>query len=122
LNSGVNLSQIEDIKYGHISDFKSGWILGNFRPSIIKTEDVEVGIHHMPKGYIGDKHYHEHASEWNFIISGKVVLRLKYGSIEFRAGQYWLYEPGQKSNLEFLEDTVLVVVKSPSMAVNDKFY
>lgn len=97
--------------------FINGWVVGDFAPSLINSRDVEVGVHFLTKGTRGDGHYHKVATEYNFITSGKVLIQGKV----LVAGDAFVFEKLDKSELEFLEDTSLVVIKIPSVK-NDKHY
>lgn len=36
-----------------------GWFVGNFDPSVFKTNDVEVGVKEYKKGDTEEKHHHK---------------------------------------------------------------
>lgn len=101
-----------------ISKFKNGWFVGNFEPSVLKSEAVEVAFHEYPAGHKGDGHYHNIATEINLIIEGKVGFP---SSVILSAGAIWIVKPGEISDAIFLEDTKLIVIKAPSVP-GDKHY
>ena len=94
-----------------------GWFIGNFEPSLLKTNAVEVALKKYKKGDYEDSHYHKIATEFTVIVSWKV----KINGIEYREGDIIVIEPNDSTDFEALEDnTVNVVVKIPG-ANNDKY-
>ncbi|HEC1885110.1 TPA: hypothetical protein R1808_001681 [Campylobacter jejuni] len=93
-----------------------GWFVGNFEPSIFKTNDVEVGIKEYKKGDIEEKHYHKIATEITVIVSGKVRMNDKI----YSKGDIVMIYPEEATDFEALEDTINVVVKLPGVS-NDKY-
>jgi len=100
-----------------LGDFYKGWLVGNFKPSIIETKDLDLGILHLKSGECGDGHFHKEHTEYNMIISGLAMINDKI----YHAGDFFIYKPYEKSYVKYLEDTILLVIKSPSTK-NDKFY
>lgn len=99
-----------------LEDMVRGWFVGNFEPSIFKTNAVEVGIKTYQKGDYEERHYHKIAIEITAIIKGKVKMNDKI----YQAGDILVIEPFEDTDFEALEDTQNVVVKIPG-AVNDKY-
>jgi quercetin dioxygenase-like cupin family protein len=93
-----------------------GWFIGNFEPSLLKTNNVEVAVKEYKKGDCEARHYHKIATEITVIISGRVRMN---GS-EYAKGDIIVIEPGDATDFEALEDTVNAVVKYPG-ANNDKY-
>ncbi len=106
------------MKINNIKEFTNGWFIGNFEPSILKQEQFEIAIHSHKKGDLGDKHFHKIATEINVIISGSIRLGV---NIILKSGDIWTIYPNQIEKVEFLEDTKLVVIKTPSVP-GDKYY
>ncbi len=96
-----------------------GWFIGDFDPSIIKTKKVEVAHHFHEAGYIdeGGSHYHKIATEVNYVIKGDVVV----DGVKLASGDFFVYEPYDNSDVQFISDTDLIVVKMPSCR-NDKYF
>ena len=116
---------VEDIKQGYknlkmkqynIKDMKNGWFIGNFEPSVFKNPFFEVAHHFHEAGFKGELHYHKIAPELTYIISGRLVA----SGEELFGGDMFLYEPNEIAQVEFLEDTHLIVVKWPSVP-SDKY-
>lgn len=105
------------MKTANLDDMVKGWFIGNFDPSLLKTNDVEVAVKRYEKGAREDAHYHKIATEYTVIISGRVRM---FGA-EYKAGDIVVVEPGDSTDFEVLEDnTVNVVVKIPG-ANHDKY-
>jgi len=100
-----------------IQDFKKGWLIGNFEPSLFKSDDVEIGIKNYVKGTIEEKHHHKLTTEYTIIISGKVKMLDK----EFIAGDIIKIEPNIENEFHCLEDACVLVIKTPSIP-SDKHY
>lgn len=94
-----------------------GWFVGAFDRAVWKTDQFEVAYMFNPKGDISDRHYHKIAREISLIASGHVVANGEH----FRAGEIFEIEPGEELTCEYLEDTITVCVKTPSV-LNDKYY
>jgi quercetin dioxygenase-like cupin family protein len=105
------------MKTAKLDDMVKGWFVGNFNPTLIKTNDVEVAVKTYNKGDCETAHYHKIATEITVITSGRV----KMNGIEYGAGDIIVMEPGESTDFECLEDgTTNTVVKFPG-ANNDKY-
>ena len=105
------------MKLAKLKDMTKGWFIGNFEPSLFKTNDCEVAVKSYKKGDYEAKHYHKIATEYTCIIKGRV----KMNDIEYEAGDIIVMEPGETTDFESLEDnTINVVVKIPGVN-NDKY-
>jgi hypothetical protein len=104
------------MKTANIKDFKAGWFIGDFEPALFRTKDFEIAHHFYPRGFKGTPHTHRVATEVNYIVSGKLIAS---GS-SLGSGDIFTYYPHDVSNVEFLEDTQLIVVKFPSVP-SDKY-
>jgi quercetin dioxygenase-like cupin family protein len=99
-----------------LEDMKSGWFIGNFEPSIYKTNNCEVAVKNYKKGDREGKHYHKIATEYTLVVKGKVKM---FDNV-YVEGDIVVVEPGDITDFEALEDTANVVVKIPG-ANNDKY-
>lgn len=99
-----------------LKDMVKGWFVGNFEPSVLKTEDVEVAVKHYQKGDSEDTHHHKIATEITVIVSGRV----KMNEVIYEAGDIIIISPNEATNFEALEDSINVVVKYPG-ANADKY-
>lgn len=102
--------------FSNIELYKKGWFMGDFIPSIIKTEAFEVGYHKHKAGEKTFPHYHKITTELNFIIRGELVISGK----QLQAGDIWVYESDEISQVEFLSDVELMVIRWPSVP-SDKY-
>ena len=59
------------MKTAKLEDMTKGWFIGNFNPSLLKTNDVEVAVKSYKKGDYEGRHYHKIATEFTCIISVK---------------------------------------------------
>ena len=104
------------MKIVKLQDMKGGWFIGNFEPSLFKTNDCEVAVKSYKKGDRESEHFHKIATEYTVIICGKVKM---FGNI-YSEGDIVVVEPGESTDFEALEDTINVVVKIPGVN-NDKY-
>jgi quercetin dioxygenase-like cupin family protein len=104
------------MKLHKLKDMFRGWIVGNFEPSIYKTDDVEVAVKNYKAGDKEEKHYHKIATEITIISDGKVRMN---GTI-YGSGDIVTIEPGEATDFEVLEDTITTVVKLPCVK-DDKY-
>lgn len=99
-----------------LSDMFKGWFIGNFEPSLYKTNDVEVGVKSYIAGEYEASHYHKIATEFTVIISGEVEM----SGVQYGPGAIIKIDPGTSTDFKALTDTTTVVVKVPG-ASNDKY-
>lgn len=104
------------MKVEHLDDMTKGWFVGNFKPSLYKTNNCEVAVKSYKKGDKEDKHYHKIATEITVIVKGKVRMF----DTEYSEGDIIVVEPGDATAFEALEDAMNVVVKIPGVN-NDKY-
>tara|TARA_R110001592_G_scaffold339310_1_gene626991 strand:+ start:3739 stop:4062 length:324 start_codon:yes stop_codon:yes gene_type:complete len=104
------------LKLSNIKDFTKGWFVGNFEPSLIKTNDVEVGYKEYKQGDKESRHYHKIATEITVIIKGEVLMN----NIKYKQGSVIEIPAGEVTNFECLLDAKTLVVKYPG-ASNDKY-
>ncbi|MBP9838871.1 MAG: hypothetical protein KBC84_09170 [Proteobacteria bacterium] len=100
----------------NIKDFKIGWFIGNFEPTLFKTKDFEIAHHLYPKGMKSTPHTHKIATEVNYIVRGSLIATGQ----QLRSGDMFTYYPNEISEVEFLEDTDLIIIKFPSIP-EDKY-
>ena len=105
------------MKTAKLEDMIKGWFVGNFEPTLLHTNDVEVAVKSYKKGDYEEKHYHKIATELTVITRGRV----KMNGVEYKEGDIIVMEPNEATDFECLEDdTQNVVVKIPG-ANNDKY-
>jgi len=104
------------MKTARIEDFVRGWFVGNFEPTLIQTNDVEVAYKTYKAGDREDKHYHKIATEISIVTKGVVMMNGK----EYRKGDIIVMEPNDVADFSVIEDAENIVVKIPG-ANNDKY-
>ncbi len=102
-------------KYNLDEMFK-GWFIGNFEPSLYKTNEVEVGVKKYKMGEFENSHFHKIATEFTVIVSGTVEMN----GIQYGENNIIKIVPGVSTNFKALTDVITVVVKLPG-ANNDKY-
>ena len=104
------------MKTAKIENMIKGWFVGNFDPTLIRTNEVEVGVKEYKQGEYEERHFHKIATEITVITHGKVRMN----GVEYTKGDIIIIEPNQSTDFEVLEDTMTTVVKYPG-ANNDKY-
>ena len=99
-----------------IENMFKGWFIGNFKPTLLKTNHIEVALKEYKKGDYEELHHHKMATEITVIASGKV----KMTGIAYVKGDIVVIEPNQATDFFVIEDTITMVVKFPSVE-NDKY-
>ena len=99
------------MKIYKINDMKRGWFIGDFEPSVLKTKEFEVGILTHNKGEYWAPHYHEFSDEYNVLLKGKMTIQKK----ELNQGDIFVIEKNELADPDFLEDCIVLVVKTPSV-------
>ena len=104
------------MKTAKLSDMTKGWFVGNFEPTLYKTNDVEVAVKTYAAGAYEKKHYHKIATEITVVIKG--IIRMN--GVEYSAGDIIIMEPNEATDFYAVTDAENVVVKLPG-ANNDKY-
>jgi quercetin dioxygenase-like cupin family protein len=104
------------MKQARLEDMTKGWFVGDFEPTVIKTNEVEVSVKEYRKGDREGRHYHKLATEITVISFGRVRMN----GVEYRKGDIIVIEPLESTDFEALEDTITTVVKYPGVS-NDKY-
>ena len=104
------------MKTARLDEMVKGWFVGNFEPTLYRTNDVEVAVKSYKAGDREDAHYHKSATEITVIVSGRVRMN----SVEYGPGDIVVMEPGDVTDFEALTEVTNVVVKLPG-ANNDKY-
>jgi hypothetical protein len=93
-----------------------GWFIGDFDGAVHRTKDFEVTYQKNLRSQTAS-HIHKLAYEITLVISGSQICN---GQI-FKAGDICMLEPGDISQIEYLEETEVVTIKTPSIP-DDKHY
>lgn len=104
------------MKKYNLNQMVNGWFIGDFEPSILKSNLFEVGVKYYKAGTKELKHFHKVATELTVIVSGRV----KVNNIYYVSGDIILIQPNEIAEFEAIEDTSTTVIKTPSI-LNDKY-
>lgn len=99
-----------------LTEFIKGWLVGNFDPSLYKTNQIEVAIKRYKSGDIEKEHYHKIATEYTIIIDGKVKML----DTIYEKDDIVIIQPMQSNQFHCIEDSTLLVIKTPS-STGDKY-
>ena len=99
-----------------MSNMIRGWFIGDFKPSILRTDKFEVGILTHKKGEYWPPHFHKEAIEYNVLLEGKMKVQETIINTE----DIFIFKKGEIADPEFLEDCKVLVVKVPSIP-RDKY-
>jgi hypothetical protein len=104
------------IKVFSLDDMSKGWFIGNFTPTVLSTNQVEVAIKRYKAGEYEPAHHHKIATEITVITDGDVRIN----DIVYRAGAILVIEPNTPTDFLALTDVTTTVVKYPG-ANDDKY-
>jgi anti-sigma factor ChrR (cupin superfamily) len=99
-----------------LDDMTRGWFVGDFTPTLYRTDAVEVAVKHYAAGDAEARHVHRVATELTAVVAGSVRMDGR----ELGAGDIAVLEPGDASDFLALSDAVVVAVKLPA-APGDKY-
>ncbi len=98
-----------------LSDFKLGWVVGNFSPSLMKSDQVEVAVKYFKSGEVEPSHKQLVATELTIVVSGTIRL----AENTYSEGEIIKIDPEIFADFEAITDASLVCIKYPSLP-NDK--
>lgn len=104
------------MEISQLENMIKGWFIGDFEPSLYKTNDVEVGVKYYKEGDYEPLHFHKIATEFTVIIDGTV----KMNGIVYGTGSIIKILPNESTDFLALTNVKTVVVKIPG-ASNDKY-
>jgi len=99
-----------------LNNMIGGWFVGNFEPSLFKTNDVEVAVKRYIAGDYDSIHYHKIGTEYTVIVEGQVLMSGKI----YNKNDMLIISPGESTDFLAMTDAITVVVKIPG-ASNDKY-
>tara|TARA_Y100000389_G_C17448586_1_gene513201 strand:+ start:176 stop:496 length:321 start_codon:yes stop_codon:yes gene_type:complete len=97
------------MKINKLNQMFRGWVVGNFDPSLYKTDDVEVAVKNYKKGDYEPKHYHKIATEITIICKGRVLMNNEL----YEEGDIITIEPNEETDFRALNDVITTVIKLP---------
>jgi hypothetical protein len=105
-----------EVEKYNLADMFKGWFIGDFEPSLFKTNAVEVGVKKYLAGNYENAHFHKIATEFTVIISGEVEMN----GVIFKENDIIKIVPNVVTNFKAITDVITVVVKLPG-ANDDKY-
>jgi len=99
--------------YKH-SDMINGWFIGNFSPSVIKTDNFEVCLKDINPNIKDCSHYHLKGNEVTLIVSGI----LKINNKTLKEGDIFLIEPNEKVFPVCLKKGKIIAIRDCSIKNN----
>lgn len=106
----------KELEVFKLMDMIRGWFVGNFEPSLFRTNDVEIGIQKYTAGDYEFSHHHKIATEITVVLNGKAEMNGKV----YSDGDMIKINPGVSTDFRAITDVTTVVVKIPG-ANNDKY-
>ena len=101
----------------HLDDFRKGWIIGDFEPSLCKTKAFEAGLKIHRKDEEIERHFHKEAFEYNIMVCGEMRINGQH----LKANDVFIFEPGECVHAEVLtSEARVMVIKMPSLP-GDKY-
>lgn len=99
-----------------LEDMFKGWFIGDFEPTLFKTDEFEVAVKEYKAGDKESKHVHKVATEFTVVLNGEV----KMNDVIFVSGDIIKVNPNEETEFEAITDVTTVVVKVPCVK-NDKY-
>jgi len=99
-----------------LQNFKGGWFIGDFDPSIFRSKDFEVAIKSYSAGTVEPLHVHKVATEFTVIVTGQAQINGE----TFGPGSIVVLEPNEPAEFKAMTEVTTTVIKFPS-APNDKY-
>jgi hypothetical protein len=104
------------MKLFNLHQFTKGWFVGNFSPTILPSDEVEVAIKRYKVGDHDNSHYHLKADEITVIVSGTV----KMNDVIYKENDVIWIEKNELTDFTAITDAVTCVVKIPCVK-GDKY-
>lgn len=116
MSQALNIMIGNKMKVFYLNDMTKGWFVGNFTPTVLSTNQVEVAVKKYKAGEYESVHHHKIATEITVIVDGEV----KMNNVVYRAGAILMIEPNTPTDFLALTDVTTTVVKYPGVN-NDKY-
>lgn len=105
------------MKVSKLSQMIKGWFVGNFEPTLYRTNDVEVAVKKYKENEYDSAHYHKVATEITVILNGRAEMN----GVVYEDGDIIVIEPNDVTDFRALDNgTTTVVIKLPG-ANDDKY-
>lgn len=100
----------------NLNDFKGGWVIGDFQPSLMMTRDAEVAIKRYKAGDSEPTHVHRVADEITIVVEGTISINEQV----FEKDTIVFIPANESAAFRAITDATTCVIKSPSI-VGDKY-
>lgn len=100
----------------NLNYFTRGWLVGNFKPSLIQTENIEVAVQEYKSGDMEQPHYHKEVVEYNIVLDGIVSFN---GEL-YSKDEICIIEKNKIVEFIAVTDARVLVIKSSSVK-GDKY-
>lgn len=97
------------MKKYNVDEMQGGYFIGNFEPSVFKTDKVEIAEKKFYKGDFETGYYRKIDKEIVYIVKGK----LENNGNVYTDGDILLFEPGEIISWFVLEDSKVIVMRFP---------
>jgi hypothetical protein len=104
------------MRVDRLDDMVRGWFVGDFEPTLYRTDAVEVAVKEYASGDHEARHHHKLATEITAVVSGRVRMDGR----ELGPGDIATLAPGESSDFTALTAATVVAVKLPG-ARDDKY-
>lgn len=104
------------MKKYNLNNFKGGWFIGNFSPSVCQTEKFEVALKKYKRGESDALHFHREAIEVTLILEGTA----EFSGNLVKENDIIVLDKNEQNLFVALTDVKLCVVKFPSVP-GDKY-
>jgi dTDP-glucose pyrophosphorylase len=94
-----------------MTDMFRGWYVGDFEPTVYKTDAFEAGFLLHKKGEKWPSHYHKDLTEINYMVEGQALINNKI----INAGDIFVFKRGVPCSPVFLEDCKIMCIKTPGI-------
>ncbi|MBR3516852.1 MAG: hypothetical protein IKO10_11110 [Lachnospiraceae bacterium] len=97
------------MKHFRIDDMHLGFFVGDFEPTVFRTNAVEMAIKQIAKGTLDGGYYREIDTEIINVLSGEVECNGEH----FQKGDILLFTQGEMISIFALEDSNVLISKLP---------
>lgn len=104
------------MKKYNLKDFTRGWLIGDFKPSIIQSKEFEFMVRHYKKGEHEQRHLHKIAHEITVIVEGEFIMNNK----KYTKNDIIHLLPGDTTDFTCVVSGTTAVIKTPSV-LGDKY-
>ena len=104
------------MRHARLADMTRGWLVGDFHPTALHSDAVEVAVRYYAAGETEALHHHRIATEVTVVVSGEIEM---LGRV-WGPGDIVVVEPGEATTFRAREQSCCVVVKQPGVTA-DKY-